>query len=312
MIIQSKQCILVILRNQNFIEIKKILLIGTGKSAQDILLSFAKADISDVTVLYYRSLWAVYYHAIIRSQKSLQFKIAFLLKAILGWNSLTRPMIKFLIKNFMVNLFDANEDPNNWNLAVIKAQHVELLQKFPSQKITLNSSHRIKNKQLWIGQQNFSADLVIYATGFEPLSQASFFKMKIQEGNEIKDFHIQHLYNGTMCVELPQLFIPCGRTGLPSSIQSELDALWIASRLFGKNQQKTLERKYITAFPFNFDPRSMLKRHFLYTKLFNKFTRDITAGKLFHVRLNAHSNLMEQIELQKFESILEKYPKHEG
>lgn len=284
---------------------KKIILVGTGKSAQDLLIIMSKLGFQkNVTVLYANSLWSVYYDALISAQHSIKLKVAFLIKAIFGWNFLTQTIINYLIKDYMVNIFDNTEDPDNWNIAVVKKEHINLLRSFKSQKILKCSEHKIQINHLLIGDRTFPADLVIYATGYEQISNETFIKVQKANGDNIEDVTISYLYNATMCVDIPNLFIPCGRTGLSSAMQSELDAIWISTRLFGNIKKEPLDPKHITPFPFNFDPRSMIGKKKIYRKLLKKFLNDIDYGGLFEVNLTLKGSPYEQVIAQKHSSLV--------
>ena len=262
---------------------KRIVVVGTGKSSQDILITLYKKNITDVKVLYERALWSMYYDKLSEIETSIKLKIAFLLKAVLGWNRFTIGFLSYLLRDFMVNIFDKSVDPDNWNLGVVKRQHVAILRAFRSEKIPKIDSHRIANNHLIVGDQFFKADVVVYATGFKELTNENLFDIYKKTGNSVRKFKIEKLYNATMCVDMKNLFIPCGRGGFPAPVQSELDAMWIVSYILGGISDSKLNESFITPFPYNVDPRSMTEKFTQYKKLKNKFITDIKRAGVFEV-----------------------------
>lgn len=228
---------------------KKVLIVGTGKSAQDLLVSL-NGNQDKVTVLYDRALWSVLYDQFPGFSSHRSFKLAFALKALLGWK-MARPLIISIIKKFMANPFDEYQDPDYWNISLLKRQHVEILKSYPSAHIT-RAPHVIKNGKLWVGNQSFPADLIIYATGFVPLSQELLPSLSVKESGKTIPFTVSELYRGTMVWGLPNLFIPCARSRVTSSMQSELDALWVTSKIFGKQFPLEIKSNDLTPFPAGF------------------------------------------------------------
>ncbi|MED7789645.1 NAD(P)/FAD-dependent oxidoreductase [Francisella sp. 19X1-34] len=267
---------------------KKIVVIGTGKSSQDLLIGLFKNDIKNVSVLYHKPLYSMYYEALDKID-SLKLKFAVLLKLIFGWNKLTRIFIRKLTDEVMVNAFDKSIDPDNWNLGFIKKRHVSILQSFKSYKISKVNDHKILNNQLIIGNKKFDVDILVYATGFKGLSNDTLFPIYKKNNGKLKPFRIQNLYCATMCLELNNLFVPCGRSGLPSSVQSEIDAMWIAS--ISNINEVEINNKYVTPFPYNFDPRSMVKKLLVYKKFGNKISKDIINAKVFSFSLNSGGSM---------------------